>query len=208
MGNEKYRALVRDRRVDSVRGCDLARRQAQLERHRDYPDWLDERMLQRPGFDCSVNPESADAGRFYQRQQPRRAFVTIENDGPNWRPWLQRASQFSDPSQLSLNRSHPIAVDADLDAGKLRVRNPDRTKVLILPAVISRTFASQPGSAVKIRGSIRELPSSIHVPRPFSDAFHRLTPPLKAAPQSLFYQVHLLYVSAFEPIVTGVDFTK
>jgi len=61
-----------------------------------------------------------------------------------------------------------------------------------------------PARPAKIEGRIQDLPSSIHVPRPFSDGFPRQA----TADKNLSYRVHLRYGTSFEPIVTGVEFTK
>jgi len=90
-----------------------------------------------------VAPASADAGRFYERQRPRQAFVALETDGPAWRAWLEAWQNSAEAQQSGIeSRSRLLAIDADLDAGKLRVRNPDRTKVVILPAVVAITLTN------------------------------------------------------------------
>jgi hypothetical protein len=179
----------------------------------DYANWLDAQKLGKLGFDCSVNPADAEAARFYERQRPRRAFVALEYYGPAWQAWLeawQRSPQFNNLTDQGRLNSRLVAIDADLDAGQLRARNPDRTKVLILPGVVAirldnYTYKSDPARAAAVRGSIQDLPSSIHIPVPFSNAFHGFP---NTAVEGLSYQVHLRYGSEFEPIVTGVDFTK
>jgi hypothetical protein len=60
----------------------------------------------------------------------------------------------------------------------------------------------------QIAGRIQELPSSIHVPRPFSDEFRRPDRyRSKVFNQELHYRVSLRYGSSFEPWVTGIGFT-
>jgi len=174
--------------------------------------WLDQQRLERLGFDCSVNPASADAQRYYQRQRPRQVFVALEYDGAAWRAWVaandravaeQRTKpQFSDSIDVGAYFSHLVAVDADLDPVKLRALYPDRTAVVILPAVVAVTLRSDPSP--RITGLIQQLPSSIYVPRPFSDEFRRHQG--GAFNKDLSYRVRLRYGASLEPWVTGVEF--
>jgi hypothetical protein len=190
------------------------------------PNWLDQQKLQRLGFDCSMNPASPDAGRHYQRQRPRQVFVALEYEGAAWRAWVetyehavaeQRAkTQFKNLADNGSYHSHLIAIDADLDSLKLRSRYPDHSTVVVLPAVVAVTLEPFPYPGMKldpkrvqVRGRIQQLPSSIHVPRPFSDEFHRLNQhPGVALNKDLLYRVHLRYGASFEPWITGVEFMK
>jgi uncharacterized protein DUF4824 len=190
--------------------------------------WLDRVTLQRLGFDCRVDPASPAAERFYQRQQRRRVFVALEYDGPAWRCWLedyqhalaeQRAKQqFVEPGYNIYSRSHLMTVDADLDSWRLRGRHPDRTVYIIVPAVVSvrlETFPDLEGKGnskrpARVVGNIQQLPSSIHVPRPFSDQFRRLKPEQRANAnyREPSYRVRLRYGALLEPWITGVEFRE
>jgi hypothetical protein len=182
----------------------------------DYRPWLDLEGLRRLGFDCSVDPASPAADTFYTRQRPRQAYVALEFDGPAFLEWRDRYNRarshaieeklLAGGGQNDIEPSHLVPVDADLDAAALRARHPDRSSVIILPAVIGVTrqyllFRRQDPAArpqARLHGFIREIPSTIHVPRPFSDLFRSgKTPP---------YRVRLRYGASFEPWVAGVDF--
>ncbi len=151
-----------------------------------HSNWLDASALRELGFDCSRNPAGAEGERFYTRQRPRRAFVALARAG---------SGALYGPPGLT-------AIDAGLDARELRRRHPDRSSVLILPAVIGIYVLHDANQTARIEGSIEELPSSIHVPRPFSDEFRRRAG--KPAP----YRVHLRYGAWHEPSVTGVEFGR
>jgi hypothetical protein len=173
-----------------------------------------------------VNPASPDAGRYYQRQRPRQVFVALEYDSAAWRAWVetyehalaeQRAqAQFKNLADNGWYHSHLIAIDADLDPLKLRARCPDRSTVVILPAVVAVTVEPflYPGmkvdsTRVRVRGRIQQFPSSIHVPRPFSDEFRRLSQRQGGAwNKDLLYRVHVRYGASFEPWITGVEFMQ
>ncbi|HWB87286.1 MAG TPA: DUF4824 family protein [Bryobacteraceae bacterium] len=187
--------------------------------------WLNRQMLEKLGFNCSVDPSSADAGRFYERQRARRAFVALEYDGPAWQAWretydaAQAAQQQRIPTNSPVNvssiRSHLVAVDADLDARQLRARHPDRGLVILVPAVIA--VGLEPVSAMtiagsrrvmRVRGRIQEIPSFIHVPQPFSEEFRRMSQRSPRTGARMTYRVHLRYGRLLEPWVVGVEFAE
>jgi hypothetical protein len=190
------------------------------------PNWIDRQKLEALGFDCRLDPGNSDAARFYQQQRPRQAFVVLEYDGEAWRQYLQEHEQAlakrrtgtepDDSAAFSAGISHLMTIDADLNPVKLRARHPDRRTVLILPAVIAVMLdyyryggmKSDSKHPAEITGRIQELPSSIHVSRPFSDQFRR---PERSHPNVFSYRpysVYLSYGSSLEPWVTGVEFTE
>jgi hypothetical protein len=175
--------------------------------------WLNQQALQRLGFNCSLSPASPGASRFYQRQRPREAFVALEYDRLGWQTWLeawqhavaeQKAkTQFNAFNDDGSHRSHLVPIDADLDSRKLRARHPDRTAIIIVPALIAVTLQSFPKRPAQVAGRIQQLPSSIHVPRPSSEEFRRLS-----RNQTRTYRVQLRYGALLEPWVIGVEFQK
>ena len=169
--------------------------------------WLDRSKLQQLGFASSVDANSPDAERYYQRQRPRIVFVALEYDGPAWSEMYERSvaeqrarNKVTNWTDNGPSHSHLVAMDADPDPANLRRRYPNGMTVVILPAVVSVTLESRP---TRVVGRIQQLPSSIHVPRPFSDQF--LAAAKQAGQQDLFYRVHLRYGASFEPWITGVD---
>ena len=191
--------------------------------------WFDRSKLTALGFDCGLDLSSNDAGRFYQRQQPRRAYVAFEYDGRAWRAWVATnaraaAEQKSEPKDLTRgfpymgvtkDHSRLVAIDADLNPYTLRARHPDRQSVIIVPGVVALNLDPfpYPGShpdpqrPPRIMGRIRQIQTSIHVPRPYSDGFRnpRIDEQGPAAPDGN-YRVHLRYGASHEPWVAGVDF--
>jgi hypothetical protein len=193
------------------------------------PKWLDRQKLQTLGFDCSVDPGSSGAARFYRRQRPRQVFAALEYDGPAWRVLAEEYERARELAGSTFKRqgnaesndstvgdgSHLVAVDADLNPLQLRARHPDRRSVLILPVVVAVTLGPFQYYGVwinsqhppQITGRIQELPSSIHVPLPLSDEFRLLGRSQHQVSNNLSYSVHLSYGSSLEPWVTGVKFT-
>ena len=187
----------------------------------DPPEWMQRNALEQLGFDCRVNPESPDAGIFYQRQRSRKAFVALENNGPAWQTLLRNYRLGFDkngtpalavsPETYAAASSHLVAIDVDLNAGRLRLRHPDRSRVIILPALIGITVTPaqfnvrnpSPQHPPQIHGLVQQFPSAVHIPRPFSDEFRRR----RSGPgNDLSYRVHLRYGNSLEPWVAGVEF--
>ncbi len=172
--------------------------------------WLDQSLLKEIGFDTSVAPSSKAAADFYGRQRARRAFVALEYNGPGWSKWIdetERETQtasysYSRPASLRETSSRLVAIDASRDPARLRARHPDRGSVIVVPAVIR--IGVEPVSAknpARLYGSIQEIPSSLHVPLPFSAGFRRMTGDRSTAK----YRVHLRYGASFEPWIVGVE---
>jgi hypothetical protein len=169
--------------------------------------------LQEIGFDTGVPPSDKRASEFYQRQRPRRAFVALEYDGAGWRKWMdemeRRAQEqtsrpvYVKPADQRETASRLVVIDASSDAARLRLRHPDRSSVIIIPAVI-RIGLDFEGSnkPAQLYGSIQEMPSTIHVPRPFSDPFRNLPTDRSKAK----YRVHVRYGALLEPWIAGVEF--
>jgi hypothetical protein len=146
------------------------------------PGWLAHARLAELGFDCSLDIDRPEADRFYYRQRPRQAYVALEY------------APAAEGSQLA-------AVDADLDAGRLRSRHPDRSRAVVVPAVLGigvnylPVTPQEPKPRRVLQGYVREMPSQLHVPRPYSDAFRS---GLSA------YRIQVRYGALLEPWVTGL----
>ena len=154
---------------------------------------------------------------------PRTAYVALECDGPVWQQWLQRAEQDlpgmpeasrqpSAAERLQRDRatkSRLFVIDASQDMAELRSRYPDRSRVLIVRAIIRARMEDvkdlKTGEVIghNIIGTVAMvLPSDIHVPLPYS----RLLAPLEpaAAWQEPRYTVTLQYGRRLEPWVSAI----
>ncbi len=189
--------------------------------------WLGRSKLQELGFDCSVAPEGPKAASFYARQIPRTGFVALEYDGAAWQSWLEsrpKAVQIwvRSPGQKSALdyeqrfASRLAAFDAAATAAALRGRHADRARVLIVPAVIRISLlparpAAEGRSArpARLVGYIQQIPSLIHVSRPFSEGFRALRQTSRnKTREEPVYRVRLRYGSLLEPWVVGADFAE
>lgn len=180
-------------------------------RRSNLAPWLDSKVLRELGFDTSIPASDSGASEFYQRQRARRAFVALEYDGPAWNKWKddfqrQARPQFSLPAysgSLNLLEASPrlVTIDVSSDAAPLRARHPDRNSVLIVPAVIRIGVQPRGVQEQILYEWIQEIPSSIHVPLPFSAGF-RLQ--LKGR-ENAKYRIHVRYGALLEPWIVGVD---
>ncbi len=186
--------------------------------------WLNQEALRGLGFDISMEPSNLKAGEFYGRQRPRRVFVALEYDGPAWRQHLERnqdqdrqsaeAAKLVAPPHSHEGETRLVAIDAGADPARLRGRHPDRNSLIIVPAVV-RVMArplvpasgGRPERPARVIGYIEDIPSSIHVPRPYSDLFRRLPKDPKERSKAR-YQVHLRFGASYEPWVVGVAFAR
>jgi hypothetical protein len=156
--------------------------------HQDgEPDWLDAGKLRELGFDTSVAPGTEEAAVFYRRQTSRLAFVALEMEGPAWAKYLERQQSVIEETTAKVARgetgsqdlslltrslerarvehSRLFAIDAASDAGSLRSRHPDRTRVFILPARVAISSWNIK-EASEVRGHIQSLLiPNFHVPR-------------------------------------------
>ncbi len=173
--------------------------------------WLGQSTLHDLGFDTKVAPSDRNAIEFYQRQHGRRVFVALEYDGPAWRKYrdlIDQEKRFGVNADLYERGTHLVAIDADIDRSRLRSRHPDRKMVIIVPAVVRigvqpsvPANPAVPSTPASLYGSIEEVPSSIHVPRPFSEEFRGLPKGIN----TVSYRVHLRYGASLEPWVAGVE---
>lgn len=181
----------------------------------DPPPWLNAAMLHQLGFDTSVPATDQTASDFYQRQRARRAFVALECDGAGWRDWIdqqeRRTRKFAPAGANYPNigvglreaSTRLVAIDAASEAAQLRERHPDRTSVMVVPAVIRIGVMTRAANVeARIYGWIEEIPSQIKVPLPFSDAFRRLPRNREGAK----YRVRLRYGASLEPWIAAVEF--
>ncbi len=154
-----------------------------LEWQRKFPGskietpWFDRAKLASLGFDCSYPAEGKDARERYGRMVPWRAYVVLEYDGPAWHRWLEAAEAAPEGkdaprenARVSASRLVPIDVGRDPD--ELRRLYPDRSRCLIVPAIVAPRWTlleegegDSAGKAV-LSGRIQYiLVSEVHVPK-------------------------------------------
>lgn len=143
----------------------------------DYA-WLDRGKLEALGFRLGTEPGVIQ----------RTAFVALEFDGDSWTRWLaaredhlrKRLPQDEAEALLALDRtmrSRLVPIDAESDAGTLRRRFPDRSRYLIVPALVRAVQGGADGGDPSWRGQIADvLVSDIHVSRELAPALKAFLP--------------------------------
>jgi hypothetical protein len=129
------------------------------------------------GFDCSYPAEGNDARERHGRMVPRRAYVLLEYDGPAWHRWLEASEAEPDrkdaPSENArVSASRLVSIDVGRDPDELRRLYPDRSRCLIVPAIVAPRWTlleegegEGAGKAV-FSGRIQSiLVSEVHVPK-------------------------------------------
>ena len=130
--------------------------------------WFDRAKLESLGFDCARWEE--EVRERYGRMVPRRAYVVLEYDGPAWARWLEAREaepEGKDGEDARVSASRLVPIDVGLDPGELRRLYPDRSRCLIVPAIVGAGRTEDgPGGKVVLGGQILYvLVSEIHVPK-------------------------------------------
>jgi len=130
--------------------------------------WFDRAKLESLGFDCARWEK--EARERYGRMVPRRAYVVLEYDGPAWARWLEAReaeAEGTDGEDARVSASRLVPIDVGLDPGELRRLYPDRSRCLIVPAIVGagRTEGGLGGKVVLGGQILYVLVSEIHVPK-------------------------------------------
>lgn len=167
--------------------------------------------------DAAITLTQADLDSWHWREADSGLdmhFLWRERDGDVAAPWESRhslealgfhCSPDEDCSKqparrgfaaLQMTRTHSssfLVVDVALSAEGLRARYPDTASVIVVPAAI----------AIRSSGAyITELPSHIHIPKPYSAELRRR----RQANEKTPFRLHVNYGTLHEPWVTSVDF--
>jgi hypothetical protein len=128
--------------------------------------WFGRARLDALGFDTRLPADDPGASAFYGWQPARVAFVALELDGP---AAAADDDAFPHPRET---RSRLHAVDVDRDARALRARHPDRSRVLVVRAVVSAACRGRWDPSTRtlsppfLEGRIeRLLVEEVHVPK-------------------------------------------
>ena len=146
--------------------------------------WLDRKKIESLGFDCSYPVEAPSAREHYQRMFPREVVLVLEYEGDAWKRWIEdkereteevlRKGQDGTDARAALERERTsgtrlVAVDAGLDAAALRRLHPDRSRYILVRAVVAPLVETGVGKESAkpptLRGQVRWLSvQSLHVP--------------------------------------------
>lgn len=195
------------------------------------PAWFNAQKLTEIGFvmDETTCPEE-DSKR--KELLPKDAFIVLEYDGDAYREALQRAERSLKKAEDALkanekdkelqdsfkgasnnleaernSASRLFAIDAGLDAGKLRQRYPDRSKFIIMRGIVGLECRYK--NKKEVVGHIADIRiDKINVPlsyRKLFDSIEAQDKSEKRGQKSPRYKVQVTYGSRFEPWIQGID---
>jgi Domain of unknown function (DUF4824) len=197
------------------------------------PEWFDAEKLKTLGFNVAAHGLARNSDLSYKRPLPKEVFVVLEYDGDAYKEALNRTkfsldeakeARSSDPSDEKgrkkiekavkrLNRerfasSRLFAIDAGLDAGKLRAQYMDQTRFIITKGLAApRSYYDK--KKKQLSGYIKRLSiGAVHVPlkhRPMFDTILAKEALGGNTPQPPRYQVELGYGSRWEPWMISVQ---
>ena len=182
--------------------------------------WLDSNKLESLGFDLSKPANNEMKHDYYERQLPRRSFAVLEYGGNSWEVWKRRLEEeFSfleqegkegkktakdlEKARGNIEReltagSRLFIIDAGNDPAALRQLYSNRSRYLILPALVRVSYYGSYTSAQaresSLRGYLELLISEINVPQ----YLHKET---KKGPH---YQVSLCTGKRYEPWIADI----
>jgi hypothetical protein len=145
------------------------------------PEYLNQAVMERLGFDCSVAVDDKKAYRHYAQQRAKRAFLAV---------------RFGADAKLE-------AFDVALTREEVRAKYRDRNAVFIVPAVVGVRHMpvyeqAQPAKQLQYRiaGYASEYPSRIHVPLPYAEQLRTI---------GSSYKVRVRFGELLEPEIISVS---
>jgi len=200
--------------------------------HWGSPVWFNEEKLTELGF---IIDETTCPDEHSKRKEPlpKDAFIVLQYDGEPYQEMLQRAEKFLNKAEAALkanekdkdlqerfkkakdnleeertSESRLFAIDAGLDAGKLRERYPDRSKFIIMRGIVELECRSDKNK-IKAAGSIADIRiDKINVPLSYRKVFDSILAqdrPGKGEPKNPRYKAEVAYGGRFEPWIQRVD---
>jgi hypothetical protein len=153
----------------------------------------------------------------YRSQAPRSAYAAFEFEGDSWNRYLASLPEDS-VREAAQAGSHLVLIDVGLDPAALRVRHPDRRRVVITHATVGLVFRDARGAPPSLAGRVTAIfPQELSVPRSFRGVLEgvearRSQPfdanqwwrgtPLQGAPR---FRVSVTWGRSLEPWVGGIE---
>ncbi|MGC3998187.1 MAG: DUF4824 family protein [Anaeromyxobacter sp.] len=152
---------------------------------------IDAPQLQAIGFDVSLPHDLQAARDKVGRQVSRAAYVALEQDGPAWaereaqaraaatEQQEQRLEREANLEEALSGASRLVPLEAGPDPAALRARHPDRSRVIILPAVVRTTLEVSDGATrcdapdCRVEGWVEVRVDEVNVPRSLQAALPR-----------------------------------
>ncbi len=199
--------------------------------HWGSPVWFNAQKLTELGF---IIDETTCPGEHSKRKEPlpKDAFIVLEYDGDDYQGALQRAETFLKKAETALkanekdkdlqdrfkkannnleaertSESRLFAINAGLDADKLRQRYPDRSKFIIMRGIVELECRYK--NKKEVVGHIADIRiDKINVPlsyRKLFDSIEAQNESEKREQKSPRYKIEVAYGSRFEPWIQRID---
>lgn len=196
------------------------------------PVWFNAQKLTELGFiiDETTCPEEPSKQK---EPLPKDAFIVLEYNGDAYQEALQRAERFLKKAEAALkanekdkelqdrfkkannnlqaertSESRLFAINAGLDAGKLRQRYPDRSKFIIMRGIVELECRFDKNKK-EVVGRIADIRiDKINVPlsyRKLFDSIQTQDESEKREPKSPRYKIEVAYGSRLEPWIQRID---
>jgi Fe-S cluster biosynthesis and repair protein YggX len=191
------------------------------------PDWFTAEKLASVGFDLSLPLEAPQAELFYGKMLSRQVYAVVEYEGEGWHHWqekeeallqhlrqevargeekreyLQRQQERYEENLQTMSRL--FIIDVGRNPQELRQRYPDRSHILIAPALVSIEYTPashsrrEPLRPASISGRVRELlPEELQVPLPLRHQLDPLVQRIKEARSRSDFNRQTVPIPAFE----------
>ncbi len=191
------------------------------------PAWLDAEKLKALGFPIGDYVTTGGDSGVRKKTLPKEVFIVLENNGQHYREALKQAEQALEsaeeafklkPGDQRRRNQHKaaaralkrerfaetrlFAIDAGLDAKKLRAQYPDRSRFIITRGLVKPRFNYNKDNT-EVDGYISTLSvASINVPRQQRPIFDLILTQKKSHAsdfQPPRYEVKLMYGRRWEP---------
>ena len=196
------------------------------------PAWLGPEKLKALGFPLNDDFDAGNGSALYKKPLPKEVFIVLENAGMHYREAVKRAEQALErvekpfrlkpddqtlrnqyeeaANALKLERSTKtrlFAVDAGLDAKKLRAKYGDRTRFIITKGLV-KPGIQQHKDKTEVFGYISKLSvATINVPLKQRQLFDFIRTQNDSQDSDLRrprYEVKLIYGRRLEPWILSV----
>lgn len=198
------------------------------------PTWFNAQKLRELGFTIEDTSSSDETSKRHKEQVPKEVFIVLEYNGEAYKEALRRAERALEKAKGALkatnedkelresfnkakeqlereriSESRLFAIDAGLDARKLRAQYSDRARFIITPGIVEPTYFCKDEKKEQF-GYISKLSvENINVPLKLRNVFasilaHDKSPECKLSPPR--YTVELAYGSRFEPWIRSVHY--
>jgi hypothetical protein len=178
--------------------------------------WFDAAKLASLGFDCT-GPVTRENAAHYRGQAPRSAYAVFELEGDSWNRHVASIPEGPERDSQELG-SHLVLIDVGLDPAALRVRHPDRRRVVIAHATVELVFRETRETPPALEGRVNAAdPIELSVPKRFRGVLEGLSArpdtafepnqrwrgsPLPGAPR---FSVTVAWGRSLEPWITSIE---